>query len=59
MLGVANLEGGYSCEQQKDLEAMTPAIVQALKRKGAEKAMGLSINQLDLALDVANAGILE
>lgn len=38
---------------------MTPAILQALKRKGAEKEMGLRINQLILALDAANAGILE
>jgi PAS domain-containing protein len=59
MLGVANLECGYSSEQQKDLEAMTPAILQALQRKRAEKEIGLSINQLDLALDAANAGIFE
>jgi GAF domain-containing protein len=57
--GVANREGGYSSEQQEDLEAIVPAIVQALQRKRAEKEIGLSINQLDLALDAANAGILE
>ncbi len=59
MLGIVNREGGYSCEQQKDLEAITPAIVQALKRKGAETELELSINRLDLALDAANAGIRE
>ena len=36
MLGVANREGGYSSEQQKDLEAVIPAILQALNRKKAE-----------------------
>jgi PAS domain S-box-containing protein len=36
MIGVANREGGYSSEQQVDLEAITPAVVQALHRKKAE-----------------------
>ena len=36
MVGVANREGGYSSEQQADLEAIAPAIVQALQRKKAE-----------------------
>ena len=36
MLGVANRESGYSCEQQTDLEAIAPAIVQALHRKRSE-----------------------
>ena len=36
MLGVANREGGYSSRQQVDLEAITPAIVQALNRKKSE-----------------------
>jgi hypothetical protein len=30
MMGVANREGGYSSEQQADLEAIAPAIVRAL-----------------------------
>lgn len=33
MLGVANREDGYGSEQQADLEAVTPAIVQALNKK--------------------------
>jgi hypothetical protein len=36
ILGVANREGGYSHEQQADLEAITPAIVQAISRKKSE-----------------------
>jgi PAS domain S-box-containing protein len=36
LLAVANREGGYSCEQQKDLEAITPAIMEALHRKKSE-----------------------
>jgi PAS domain S-box-containing protein len=36
MLGVANREGGYSSEQQKDLEAIAPAIVQAFHQKRSE-----------------------
>jgi len=33
LLAVANRESGYNYEQQKDLEAIAPAIVQALYRK--------------------------
>ena len=36
VLAVANREGGYSCEQQKDLEAIVPAVIQVLQRKKAE-----------------------
>ena len=32
VLVVANREGGYSCEQQEDLEAIAPTITQALRR---------------------------
>jgi PAS domain S-box-containing protein len=46
LIVVANREGGYSCEQQEDLEAIVPAIVQVLqrnreeqKRKQVEKAV--------------------
>jgi PAS domain S-box-containing protein len=37
ILGVANREGGYSCEQQEDLEAIASAVTQALQRKKAEQ----------------------
>ncbi|MGB9927097.1 MAG: PAS domain S-box protein, partial [Methanosarcina sp.] len=37
LIAVANREGGYSCEQQEDLEAVAPAVMQALQRKKAEQ----------------------
>ena len=36
VLAVANREGGYSCEQQEDLEAVAPAVVHVLQRKREE-----------------------
>ncbi len=39
LMAVANREGGYSYEQQEDLEAISPAVMQALQRKRAEKAL--------------------
>ena len=42
LIAVANREGGYSCEQQKDLETIAPAVVQALQRKRSEEALRLS-----------------
>ncbi len=37
LIAVANRESGYSCEQQEDLEAIAPAVVQVLQRKKAEQ----------------------
>ncbi|WP_410510063.1 PAS domain S-box protein [Methanosarcina hadiensis] len=37
LIGVANREGGYSSEQQKDLEKLASAVIQALHRKKEEK----------------------
>ena len=42
LIAVANHEGGYSCEQQEDLEAIAPAVTQALQRKRSEEALRLS-----------------
>ncbi|MGB9938958.1 PAS domain S-box protein [Methanosarcina sp.] len=42
VIAVANREGGYNCEQQEDLEAIVPAVTQALQRKKAEEALRLS-----------------
>ena len=39
MLAVANREGGYSYEQQEDLEKIAPAVTQVLQRKKAEEAL--------------------
>ena len=42
LIAVANRENGYSYEQQEDLEAIAPAVTQALQRKRSEKALKLS-----------------
>ena len=42
LIAVANREGGYSSEQQEDLEAIAPAVVQVLQRKRSEEALRLS-----------------
>ena len=51
VLVVANREGGYTREQQEDLEALAPAVVEALYRKRVELAMRASERRLaqDLA----------
>jgi hypothetical protein len=36
-IAVANRKGGYSYEQQEDLEAMAPAVAQVLKRMKVEQ----------------------
>jgi PAS domain-containing protein len=59
MVGVANREGGYSSEQQADLEAIAPAIVQAIHRKKSEVILNMTIDRLGLALNNAHAGIWE
>ncbi len=38
-IAVANREGGYSSEQQEDLEAIAPAVTQALQRRKAEETL--------------------
>jgi hypothetical protein len=42
MLAVANRKGGYSPEQQEDLEAIAPAVTQALQRKKIERKRALA-----------------
>jgi PAS domain S-box-containing protein len=37
LIAVANRENGYSFEQQEDLEAIAPAVIQALQRKKIEQ----------------------
>ncbi len=37
LIAVANHEGGYSCGQQEDLEAIAPAVIQSLQRKRSEQ----------------------
>ncbi len=42
LIAVANSENGYSFEQQEDLEAIAPAVMQALHRKRSEESLRLS-----------------
>jgi PAS domain S-box-containing protein len=51
LIAVANREGGYSYEQQKDLEAIAPAVTQAFQRKRSEEAMKL--------LNIYNRSLIE
>ncbi|AKB31887.1 sensory transduction histidine kinase [Methanosarcina siciliae HI350] len=53
-IAVANREGGYNHEQQEDLEAIAPAVVQALQRKKAEE----KIQTLANAVESSNDAIL-
>ena len=39
MIGVANREGGYSFEHQENLEAIAPAMMQALQRRKTEESL--------------------
>ena len=39
MVGVGNRPGGYSAEEQRTLESLSPAIVEAFMRKRAELAL--------------------
>ena len=48
MLGVANREGGYSSEQLAGLEAIAPAIVQALQSKKSEDDLREAYENLKL-----------
>ena len=65
MIGVANREGGYSHEQQEDLEAIAPAVVQALQRnkvklerKQAEKSLKESEQRLQAIIDSSDNSFL-
>ena len=39
LIAVGDREGGYSYEQQEELEAIAPAVMQALQRKRSEEAL--------------------
>lgn len=51
MLAVANREGGYSYEQLEDLEAIAPAVLQALHRIKAEKSLHDAYEQIHVQAD--------
>jgi hypothetical protein len=48
MVAVGNREGGYTQQQQQDLEAVVPAILQALLRKRAEEALKKAHDELEM-----------
>ena len=48
LLAVANREGGYGPEQQEDLEALAPAVMQALEKKRAEQALLRRSHELEV-----------
>ena len=50
VLAVANREDGYDCEQQEDLQALAPAVVEALVRKRAEEALRESEGRFQAAI---------
>ncbi|HNR12617.1 MAG TPA: PAS domain-containing protein [Thermodesulfobacteriota bacterium] len=56
MIAVGNREGGYRAEDQEALEALAPAVVEALMRKRLELAQLLLAQQRQLALDAARMG---
>ncbi|WP_292387686.1 PAS domain S-box protein [Methanosarcina sp. UBA5] len=45
-IGVGNREGGYSYEQQEDLEAIAPAVTQVLQRRKVEQERKLAEQEL-------------
>lgn len=53
ILAVANRPGGYTPEQQEDLEALAPAVVESLLRIRAEEALRQSEQRLSDELDTA------
>ncbi|WP_440947665.1 PAS domain S-box protein [Methanosarcina sp. T3] len=46
LIAVANREGGYSYEQQEDLEAIAPAVTQVLQRRKVEQERKLAEQEL-------------
>ncbi len=48
LIAVADREGGYSYEHQEDLEAIAPAVMQALQRKRSEDALSEAYEDLQV-----------
>jgi GAF domain-containing protein len=47
LVAVGNREGGYTVDQQQTIEALAPAVVQALLRKRAEDEVRKSRDELE------------
>ena len=56
LLGVANREGGYSSEQHADLEAIAPAMVQAVHRRKTELERKQKERELNETQRIAHIG---
>ena len=54
MIGLGNREGGYTLENQRAVEAIAPAIVEALMRKRAETALSLSESRFKLLSETSS-----
>ncbi len=57
IIGVGNREGGYTQTELQSLEALAPAVMEALRRVRTEQALRESEVRLQLALDSAHIGI--
>ncbi|RJR44150.1 MAG: PAS domain S-box protein [Deltaproteobacteria bacterium] len=58
MIGLANREGGYHKGNQKDMEALAVAVVEALTRKRAERKLAQLRGHHELILSSASEGII-
>jgi PAS domain S-box-containing protein len=59
MVAVGNREGGYRQEELEALEALAPAIVEALHRVRADEALRQSENRLNRSQEIAHLGSWE
>jgi PAS domain S-box-containing protein len=57
LIAVANREGGYNFEQQEDLEAIAPAVVQALQRRRSEETLFQSEVKYRQIVETSQEGI--
>jgi PAS domain S-box-containing protein len=59
MIAVANRDGGYREQDAQSLEALAPAIIEALHRARAERALRSNEARLRLSLNAAKSGTWE
>ncbi len=59
MIALANREGGYGAGELQSVEALAPAVVEALQRLRAERALSRSEKRLEQAQAIAHLGSWE